>query len=71
MDTDFIRLIILPIMDFDVSCTLKEETPITEEEAFCMISDFITENDDINDIYKIQIDEALAYMKARLCPGDE
>lgn len=57
----------MPIkMDFNSEIKIVSSSKISERDAYKQILDFESENNDLDGIYKIQINEALDVLKKRI-----
>lgn len=52
-------------MDFNLEFKVLEQEEITEKEAYEMLNKFIEENQDVDEIYKIQSEEILAFLRRK------
>lgn len=52
-------------MNFNLEYQILERTEVKDSEAYEAINQFIEENQDIDGIYKIQIDEVLSHLRRK------
>jgi len=53
-------------MDFNLNFKVLERSEISEKTMHEMLDVFIQENEDLNEIYKIQIEEILGSLRRKL-----
>lgn len=53
-------------MDFNTELAIVSTSPMTEKEVYSAVTSFIQDNEDLDGIYRIQIDEFLRFLRRKL-----